>query len=191
MPTVTLTGQSATASAGNLRISSSDWYSFYFEQELGIDGFGTGLISVSGIESESAYESANGLGGAQAETTGTESVSSFGSVIISGTENVSVLIDGIGLSTNAGSLEASGESPIVWSSGKPMRYSANAFKNAKIALNSVDAYSNVAEITASGTIHIHASAQIINVVSLTEVNTVYASGTVGISDDELIMLLAA
>lgn len=191
MPTVTLTGQSATASAGNLRISSSDWYSFYFEQELGIDGFGTGLVSISGIESESAYESADGLGGAQAETTGAESVTSFGSVIISGTENVSVLIDGIGISANVGSLEASGESPVVWSSGKPMRYQANHIKNGKAILSPASAFVSNNTLTASGTTIINATISLNNIVSFTQISNVNATGVLSISDEELIVLLAA
>ena len=48
MPTVAITGLSAKSNYGSLRIFSSDWYSFYFEQQNILDGYGSANKAVDG-----------------------------------------------------------------------------------------------------------------------------------------------
>ena len=72
-----------------------------------------------------------------------------------------------------------------------MRYSANAYKNSNVSLKTLNASLEVTQIYANGTTIINSSITVSNVVSLAQTNVVTASGTIGIGEDELIMLLAA
>lgn len=191
MPTVTLTGQSAVASAGNLRIFSSDWHEFFYEQQLIVDSSATALKTIEGQSSTSAFGEITESGAGFAETTGIEAIASLGTAIFSGTENVSVLISGEEMTANAANISAGIENPVTWSGGKPMRYQANHIKNGKAILLPVSAFVSNNALTASGTTVINATISLNNVVSFVQASDINASGTLEISDEELILLLAA
>ena len=217
MPTVTLTGQSAVASAGNLRIFSSDWYAFYFENQRIVESSGSALNSIEGQNSTSTFGEITESGTGFSEITGIELVASLGTAVISGTENVSIVIDGTSATASFGEIVATGEvplnaeiaisgisaqsfisqisatpdNPITWSSGKPMRYQANHIKNGKAILLPVSAFVSNNTLTASGTTVINATISLNNVVSFVQASDINASGTLEISEEELILLLAA
>ena len=217
MPTVTLTGQSAVAFAGNLRIFSSDWYAFYFENQRIVDSSGSALNAIEGQSSTSAFGEITESGAGFAETSGIEAIASLGTAVISGTENVSIVIDGTEAISSLGEIIATGEvpldaeisvsgisaqsyiaqisalaeNPVVWSGGKPMRYQASHIKNGKAILLPASAFVSNGTLTASGTTVINATISLNNVVSFTQASDINASGTLEISDEELILLLAA
>ena len=255
MPTVNITGQSAVASAGNLRIFTSDWYSFYYDQRQVVDAEATALESINGIESTGSlgafhilspdwyafyneqYVGLQGFGTANKSLLGIESSSDngdllfsgsainqltsiqataqLGTAIISGTENVSVVISGVDIvseienvitqssenvqiaisgieaSASVGSVTATQESAETWSSGQIKRYPANAFKNSSVKLSGIVAQSSQNDISASGTVQIDATVALNNVVSFSQVANINADGILSISDDEIILLMAA
>jgi len=217
MPTVTLTGQSAVAYAGNLRIFSSDWYAFYFENQRIVDSNATALQAITGQSSSSAYGEITESGNSLFEITGQEANISLGNSVISGTENCSVVIGGIDIVSSYEPPLATGEVPIsveisisgisatadvspisvqvdnpeVWSSGKIQRYPANAFKNSSVKLSEIVSYIEQNDVIAFGTVQINATIALDNVVSFTQVANINADGILSISDDELILLMAA
>ena len=217
MPTVALIGQSAVAYAGNLRIFSSDWHSFYFEQHQIVDSSATALQALTGQSSNAAYgeiaESGAGIYG----ISGIDSISSLGLAVISGTENVSVIVNGVSAESAYGAIVATGEvsldaqisivgitassslssvsvnvlNPETWSSGKIKRYPANQFVSATAKTASVSAKFEIGEIQTNATTVINATISLNNVVSFVQASDINASGTLEISDEELILLLAA
>jgi hypothetical protein len=215
MPTVTLIGQSAVASAGNFRVFSSDWYAFYFENQKIVDSSATANKSLSGIESIATNSEILFSGGATNELTGIEATSQLGTSVISGTENVSVVISGIDIvsslgdaigqvsinvetsvtgieaTASVGSVTATQESAETWSSGQIKRYPANAFKNSSVKLSGIVAQSSQNDISALGTVKIDATVALNNVVSFSQVANINADGILSISDDEIILLMAA
>lgn len=191
MPTVTLTGQSAVAYAGNLRISSSDWHEFFYEQQLIVDTSATALKTIEGQSSTSALGEITKSGAGFAEITGVEVIASLGTAIFSGTENVSVLISGQEMTIAPASISAGVENPVVWSSGKLMRYPANAFKYANVTLLPVQSYSSIGDVYASGTTVVSVNATVSGIELFTDAGQVLADGVLSISDEELIVLLAA
>lgn len=217
MPTVALIGQSAVAYAGNLRIFSSDWHSFYFEQHQIVDSSATALQALTGQSSNAAYGEITESGAGIYGISGIDSISSLGLAVISGTENVSVIVNGVSAESAYGAIVATGEVPLdaqisivgitassslssvsvnvlnpeTWSSGQINRYPANAFKNSSIQIDGLNTYTSIGDISATGSIHINATAIIDNVVSFAQVESISADGILSISEDELIMLLAA
>jgi hypothetical protein len=233
MPTVTITGQSAVASAGNLRIFTSDWYSFYYDQQQVVDANSIALFLINGIESVGSLGNLNtpspdwyafyneqylgiqGFGSAINQLSSIQATAQLGTAIISGTENVSVVISGVDIvssienvitqsSENAqiaifgieavasvGSVTATQESAETWSSGQIKRYPANAFKNSSVKLSGIVAQSSQNDISASGTVQIDATVALNNVVSFSQVANINADGILSISDDEIILLMAA
>ena len=236
MPTVALTGQSAVAYAGSLRIFSSDWYNFFNEQQLVIDAYSNSTNQLLGIElnaysgifsipSPSWYSfyyehqqliNANATGYCLLD--GINASIDYGIIIISGTENCSIIINGIDvvssyelplatgesvinaelqisgieLATSISNISASVENPEIWqSSGKIKRYPANAFKNSSIKLPELIANSAQSDIYVSGTVQINATISLYNVVSFTQIADITADGILSISDNELILLMAA
>lgn len=215
MPTVTITGQSAVASAGNFRILTSDWYAFYFENEKIVNSSATANESLTGIELSAINSEVLTFGNATNQLSGIQATSQLGISVISGTENVSVVISGIDIvssfgdavgqtSINAetsisgieatasvGSVTATQESAENWSSGQIKRYPANAFKNSNVKLSGIVAQSSQNDISASGTVQIDATISVNNVVSFTQIANINADGVLSISDEELILLMAA
>lgn len=239
MPTVAITGLSAKSNYGSLRIFSSDWYSFYFEQQNILDGYGSANKTIDGETATVSNNALIALGDANCqqsgitittsisdvllladsliEITGFGSVIDYGTVVVTGTEDVSVIIGGIslisefesviataidainveiainGLSVDSsiGSVLAKIENPEIWSTGKIQRYPANAFKNSKVKLLGIEAIFAQNAIVAVGTSEINATIMLDNVVSFTQIANINADGVLSINDEELILLMAA
>lgn len=191
MPTVTLIGQSVVASAGNFRISSSDWHEFFYDQQLIVDSNATANQVIGGQSAEISQSTINESGESNSQIFGIGLIASLGNAVFSGTENVSVLISGVDSISSVGNVSASQVSEQVWSSGKIQRYPANAFKYANIVLPSIQSELTVSDVNASGTKVISVGISISGFQLITNVNNVEADGIISISDEELIVLLAA
>ena len=237
--------KSAIANAGNLIIPDSDWYSFYYEQTSGIEltsqagvlgilepnwydfyyeqqqvvySTGSSLISVEGQELTTEISETDQTATAYKELTGISALTTLGTAVISGTENVSVIISGIEASAIFGEASAQGqtiqntsveldgieataslgnvsvisESPETWSSsGQIRRYHSNQFVSATAKVSSVAAKADIGEIQTNATAVINSTISLNNVVSFTQASDINAIGTLEISDEELILLLAA
>lgn len=236
--------KSAIANAGNLIIPDSDWYSFYYEQTSGIEltsqagvlgilkpnwydfyyeqqqvvySTGSSLISIKVQELTTEISETDQTATAYKELTGISALAALGIVVISGTENVSVIISGVeasatfgetsaqgetiqnasieldGIQSNAslGNISVISESPETWSSGQVKRYPANQFVSATAKVASVAAKFEIGEVQTNATTIINSTISLNNVVSFTQASDINASGTLEVSDEELILLLAA
>lgn len=239
MPTVAITGLSAKSNYGSLRIFSSDWYAFYFQQKNVLDSYGaanktiTGSTATvsnnavialgdasyqeSGIEITTSISDVSLLADSLIEITGFGSVIDYGTVVVTGTEdvsaiiggislisefesitatvinavNVEIFIDGLSINANIGSVSTKIEMPEVWSTGKIQRYPANAFKNSRVKLLGIEANFAKNPVVAVGTSKINATIMVGNVVSFTQIANINADGVLSINDEELILLMAA
>lgn len=237
--------KSAVANAGNLIIPESDWYSFYYEQTSGIElesqagvlgilepawydfyyeqqqvvyATGSSLSSVEGQQLTSYIGETNQVGTAYNQITGILATSSSGTVVISGTENVSVIVSGVESSATFGEISAQGQSivnaeillsgvyakanisqisatadnPVTWSSsGQIKRYSSNQFVSATAKIGGASSEFAIGEIQTNATTVINATISLNNVVSFVQASDINASGTLEISEEELVLLLAA
>ena len=222
-----------------MRIFSSDWYSFYFEQQNILDGYGSANKAVDGEAATVSNDAVIALGDASYQESGIEittsisdvllladslieitgfgSVIDYGTVVVTGTEDVSAIIGGIslisefesitatvinavnveiainGLSVDSsiGSVLAKIENPEIWSTGKVQRYPANAFKNSRVKLLGIEANFAQNPVVAVGTSKINATIMVGNVVSFTQIANINADGVLSINDEELILLMAA
>lgn len=239
MPTVAITGLSAKSNYGSLRIFSSDWYAFYFQQKNVLDSYGSAnkaingetatvsndaLIALgdasyqeSGIEITTSISDVSLLADSLIEITGFGSVIDYGTVVVTGTEDVSVIIggislisefesitatvinavnveisiDGLSINANIGSVSTKIEMPEIWSTGKVQRYPANAFKNSRVKLLGIEANFAQNPVVAVGISKINATIMVGNVVSFTQIANINADGVLSINDEELILLMAA
>lgn len=237
--------KSAIANAGNLIIPESDWHSFYYEQTSGIElesqagvlgilepawydfyyeqqqvvyATGSSLYSVEGQELTSEIGETDQTGTAYSQLTGILAAASLGTVVISGTENVSVIVSGIELSASVGEISAHGQTivnaeilllgvyaeanisqisatadnPVTWSSsGQIRRYPSNQFVSATAKIGGASAEFAIGDIQTYATTSINATITLDNVVSFTQMANINADGILSISDDELILLMAA
>ena len=193
MPTVTITGQSAVAYAGNLRIFSSDWYNFYYEQYQGVESIGNAYTQTESQEATSSLgiSVVTGTENCSVIISGIESQSGFESIIANGEIYATVNISGLALSATINPVTATEISDEIWSSGKIQRYPANAFKNSSVKLSGIVAQNSQNDISASGTIQIDATISLNNVVSFSQIANINADGILSISDEEIILLMAA
>lgn len=237
--------KSAVANAGNLIIPESDWYSFYYEQTSGIElesqagvlgilepawydfyyeqqqvvyATGSSLSSVEGQQLTSYIGETNQVGTAYNQITGILATSSSGTVVISGTENVSVIVSGVESSATFGEISAQGQTiinaeillsnvsaeanisqisatadnPVTWSSsGQIKRYPSNQFFSATAKIGGASSEFAIGEIQTNATTVINATISLNNVVSFVQASDINASGTLEISEEELVLLLAA
>ena len=106
--------------------------------------------------------------------------------------NASVELDGIQTLATLGNVSGISESPETWSSsGQVKRYPANQFVSATAKPVSVTAKADIGEVQTITTTVINSTISLNNVVSFTQASDINASGTLEISDEELILLLAA
>ena len=239
MPTVAITGLSAKSNFGSLRIFSSDWYAFYFEQQNILDSFGDANNSITGIALSSETEPITVLADAThqetglsvntsisdisvltdslIELTGLGSIIDYGTLVVTGTTDVSVIIGGIslvselenvtafainpvdaeisvtglGAISSIGSVTANIENPQTFAGGQIKRYPANAFKNSVVKILGITANSSQNAVIAVGSSTINATIMLDNVVSFTQIANINADGVLSINDEELILLMAA
>lgn len=105
--------------------------------------------------------------------------------------NASTEIDGIEASASIGDISAISESPETWSGGQIKRYPSNQFVSATAKVESLTSKAEIGKVKPNATTIINATISLDNVVSFVQASDINASGTLEISDEELILLLAA
>lgn len=209
--TITLTGIQLTAS--NLPLPDiATWFAWFYERNLDfsaegntesghivatasaeeITGEGSAFVATNSSEISSEFGSISGLGGAESSIAGIELQSVAGDVTASEAVNGDISLSGIELSITQGNVSASAVSAeILQLSGNPRRYSANQFKNAKIALDGIRAKITSSKLNALGVVSINGSVSLQSVGTYLEVPTISAEGILSISDEEIALLLMA
>jgi hypothetical protein len=193
---------------------ASTWFDWYYERNL--DFSAAAQIESGGLETTASIEAIEAAGDALSELIGNELNSAiseidaladgnqllvgqdltvaFGEVIATAVTPVdaSVQITGVALVSAVGNVSASAISAeILQLSGNPRRYSAAQFKNNVVKIAGIDAKITTGRVSALGVISISGTAVLQNVGLYSEVQTVLAEGILSISEDELILLLAA
>ena len=211
--TITLTGIQVTAS--NLPLpDASTWFDWYYERNLdfaasantecsaivttseaeSISGTGDAFLELIGNELNSEISEIDALADGNQSLVGQDLTAELGEIIVSVTSqiNASVEITGVALVSAVGNVSASAiSSEILQLSGNPRRYSATQFKNNVVKIQGIDAKITTGRVSALGVISISGTAVLQNVGLYSEVQTVSAEGILSISEDELILLLAA
>jgi hypothetical protein len=211
--TITLTGIQVTAS--NLPLpDASTWFDWYYERNLdfaasantecsaivttseaeSISGTGDAFLDLIGNELNSAIAEIDALGDSNQALSGQELALELGEVSATAVTPVdaSVQITGVALVSAVGNVSANAISAeILQLSGNPRRYSAAQFKNNVVKIQGIDAKITTGRVSALGVISISGTAILQNVGLYSEVQTVSAEGILSISEDELILLLAA
>ena len=211
--TVTLSG--IQLSASNLPLPDvSTWFDWFYERNL--DYSADGNIVCSQIVATSLIESISGTGDAFLGLVGNELNSVIAEIdaladsnqALSGQElalelgevsatavtpiDVSVNLIGIELLSAIGNVSVKVlNDDILQLSGNPRRYSAAQFKNNVVKIAGINAKISTGRVSALGVISISGTAVLQNVGLYSEVQTVSAEGILSISEDELILLLAA
>jgi hypothetical protein len=211
--TITLTGIQVTAS--NLPLpDASTWFDWYYERNLdfaasantecsaivttseaeSISGTGDAFLDLIGNELNSAIAEIDALGDSNQALSGQELALDLGEVSATAVTPVdaSVQITGVALVSAVGNVLANAISAeILQLSGNPRRYSATQFKNNVVKIQGIGAKITTGRVSALGVISISGTAVLQNVGLYSEVQTVSAEGILSISEDELILLLAA
>ena len=211
--TITLTGIQVTAS--NLPLpDASTWFDWYYERNLdfaasantecsaivttseaeSISGTGDAFLELIGNELNSEISEIDALADGNQSLVGQDLTAELGEIIVSVTSqiNASVEITGVALVSAVGNVSASAiSSEILQLSGNPRRYSATQFKNNVVKIQGIGAKITTGRVSALGVISISGTAVLQNVGLYSEVQTVSAEGILSISEDELILLLAA
>lgn len=211
--TITLTGIQVTAS--NLPLpDASTWFDWYYERNLdfaasantecsaivttseaeSITGTGDAFLDLIGNELNSAIAEIDALGDSNQALSGQELALELGEVSATAVTPVdaSVQITGVALVSAVGNVLANAISAeILQLSGNPRRYSATQFKNNVVKIQGIGAKITTGRVSALGVISISGTVVLQNVGLYSEVQTVSAEGILSISEDELILLLAA
>lgn len=211
--TITLSGIKLTAS--NLPLpDASTWFDWYYERNLdfaasantdcsaivttseaeSISGTGDALLELIGNELNSAIAEIDALADGNQLLVGQDLTVVFGEVIATAVTPVdaSVEITSVELVSAVENVSASAISAeILQLSGNPRRYSATQFKNNVVKIAGINAKISTGRVSALGVISISGTAVLQNVGLYSEVQTVSAEGILSISEDELILLLAA
>jgi hypothetical protein len=211
--TITLTGIQVTAS--NLPLpDASTWFDWYYERNLdfaasantecsaivttseaeSISGTGDAFLDLIGNELNLAISEIDALADGDQSLIGQDLTVAFGEVIATAVTPVdaSVEITGVALVSAVGNVSANAISAeILQLSGNPRRYSAAQFKNNTVKISGIRTKITVGRVSALGVISISGTATVENVGLYLEVQTVSAEGILSISEDELILLLAA
>lgn len=175
-----------------------------------------GTAEVTGEELESFVEEISAIGGATAETvgqeldtdaegisangdaeidiTGIQLVSTAGTVtaFASGAGDAIASVEGVSAQTSLANISATAVSAeIIQLSGNPRRYAPNQFKYATVKLKGISTKIVAGRLKASGVSSIFAVANVQSVGMISEAPTISAEGIFSITEEELIMLLAA
>lgn len=182
-----------------------------------ISALGDANYQESGLLIETSNSEVSVLSDSIIELLGIGAIIDYGTVVVTGTENVSVIIggitlnaefeavtateisvidaeiavNGIDLTSFIGVLTANTENPQIYSSGQIKRYSANDFKNGSVKIAGIALNSDQNTVTATATSQINATIMLDNVVSFTQIANINAEGVLSINEDELILLMAA
>jgi hypothetical protein len=211
--TVTLSGIHLTAS--NLPLPDvASWFAWYYERNLdfsadanvicshivattyaeSVSGSGSAQVLAESIQSDTQISEIDVLADSNQSLVGQDLTVAFGEVIATAVTPVdaNVEITGVALVSAAGNVSASAISAeILQLSGNPRRYSATQFKNNTVKISGIRTKITVGRVSALGVISISGTATVENVGLYLEVQTVSAEGILSISEDELILLLAA
>ncbi len=202
-------------SASNLPLPDvSTWFAWYYERNLDYqaDSFvvcsdivattyiqdvhstGNAYSTVDGTQISAEFDSIFGHGDAQYGIDSVNLLSEFGEVTASAITPVSaeVSIDGILLEINQGNISASIlNEEIIQLSGNPKRYAANEFKYAKVEIAGISTKISTGAVKAIGSLSISAKANVQSVGIKSQVPTICAEGIMWITDDELVLMMAA
>lgn len=151
-------------------------------------------LSINGISLFASTGETAQSGDSEQAINGVDSQSINGSVSASASQSIDATasVSGYYATSEFGSVNGSSENPEVWaSSGQVKRYPANHIVNSVAKPVPVTAKVLISSIYASGSVEINAIASASNVVSFAQVESISADGILSISEDELIMLLAA
>ena len=177
---------------------------------------GTANVQIDGLLAETAQESVESTGdgnssaivdavasfietvqtqaSAESQIDSIELISAFGEVSAFADEPISaeVSINGISLQVSAANVVATAASDeVIQLSGNPKRYAANEFKYAKVKIDGISTKISTGAVKAIGSISISARANIQSVGIKSEVPTIYAEGVKWITEDELVLMMAA
>lgn len=211
--TITLTGIQVTASNLPL-LDASTWFDWYYERNLDfsagaqtqtdglqsdalietIEAAGDGLSELVGNELNSSIEPIDALADGNHSLVGQDLTVAVGEVSATAVTpvDVSVEITGVALVSAVGNVSTSAiNAEILQLSGNPRRYSVTQFKNNVVKIQGINAKITTGRVSALGVISISGTAVLQNVGLYSEVQTVSAEGILSISEDELILLLAA
>lgn len=213
---ITLTSSEETISASGIQNRNVATNGLQMTSALGnISLIFTDSVAITGQESTSSAQniSANGTQSATTNITGLELSTSLGdvtaeivdSIAITGIEMTSFIaeitanatqnpvfsLNGIGLQSNLGSVSATGEEAgsEVGRGGK--HYAPLESRGAKALIVPVESKTNVENITASGQIFISARANVFSLQTSVASNDLIAEGQLGITDEDLLLLLVA
>ena len=151
-------------------------------------------IAINGNELDALFDAVSVTADSIYIVSGKQSSAEIGEVTASAVVqiNATAEFDGIGSNASIGDVLATTENPEVWqSSGQIKRYPANHIVNATAKLSQIVAYTEQSDVFVSSTVQINATIALDNVVSFTQVANINADGILSISDDELILLMAA
>jgi uncharacterized membrane-anchored protein len=157
-------------------------------------GLGQAQASAESIQLDTQFFEVFGIGNAKSELSGIIIELTIGEVTATAGTSVdaNVEITGVLLGSAVGNVSASAISAeILQLSGNPRRYSATQFKNNVVKIQGIGAKITTGRVSALGVISISGTAVLQNVKLYSEVQTVSAEGILSISEDELILLLAA
>lgn len=200
--TITLTGIQVTASNVPLP-DSSTWFDWYYERNLDFSALGN--TECSAVVTTSEVETISGTGDANAVCSNLSTTASnlllpddsawfdfYYERNLDFSATAQVEITGVALVSSVGNVSTNAISAeILHLSGNPRRYSATQFKNNVVKIEGIDAKITTGRVSALGVISISGTAVLQNVGLYSEVQTVSADGILSISEDELILLMAA
>lgn len=177
---------------------------------------GTASVQIEGLFSETQQESIESIGNgdssaivdavasfieqvqteasAESQVDSVALISAFGEVSAFVDEPISaeVSINGISLQVLAANVVATAVSDeIIQLSGNPKRYAADEFKYAKVTIAGISTKITTGAVKAIGSISISARANVQSVGIKSEVPTIYAEGVKWITEDELVLMMAA
>ena len=195
--------------------SSQDWYAWFFDRESGYlqvneDWYawnferapvqteataeqGEILLQVSSVYELTGIEAQTEIGTVNAQVdeteliTGQEATAEAGEVTASGSGLIAIA--GIEATSETGKVTASGTGEMVM---VPSRESyRKPKKSAVISIIGLDMASDVGKPVASGTIIINNVAKVFSIEARLEAGAVQAEGVLNLSDEEIILLMAA
>ena len=180
---ITAEGQSqidANASITGLELESS------FES---ITAESSSIKTIEGSEATSEIGIIEEIGQANLLLNGQELSSATGTITANADGSVSVLITGISLTSQTGNVSASGTGEMQMVPGR-VSYQLPKL-NAQTRINGLILQTEVADLLASGTIIINNTAKIMSIEAHLQARMIQADGILDISDDELLLLIAA
>lgn len=201
----------ATIALSGIRLSASNlplpdvstWFAWYYQRN--IDYSAGSLVSSSNIVAITYIQEVSIAGNAYFELESQEITASnlplpddstwhdwYYERNLDYSAQAQVSITGISLSIDQQNIRVFVEnSEILNLSGNTKRYAANEFKYAKVEIAGISTKISTGAVKAIGSISISARANVQSVGIKSEVPTIYAEGVKWITEDELILMMAA